>query len=38
MKKQKDKIEGERIRSKQDKILYDERPTTYYYKNELIRG
>ena len=36
--KTKDKIEGERIRSKQDKILYDERPTSYYYKNELIRG
>ena len=36
--KTKEMIEGERIRSKQEKILHDERPTSYYYKKEKQRG
>ena len=31
-------MEGERIRSKQDKILYDERSTKYYHRKEKMRG
>ena len=33
----KEKMEGERIRSKQDKILYDERSTKYYHRKEKMR-
>ena len=36
--KTKDKIEGERIRAKQDKILLDERPTSYFYNKEKTKG
>ena len=35
--KTKEMIEGQRIRSKQEKILHDKRPTSYYYKKRKTK-